>query len=449
MPKTPSSRFLGMPLAILPSALDNIEELLAAGPGTVGVRAATQTLTSGSPGVRVITLEGPVMTGLPDWLKDYVKAVDPAQVAADVRAAAQDPDVTGIVLVINSPGGIITGVDDAATAVREANAIKPVVVYAPDLMASAAYWIGCGARAILTSSTGLIGSIGTYMRWTDYSAQAEQQGVAVHIYRSAPGKAPGQPGEAKNEYLDAALSSMVDDTNSVFVQGVATGRGLTLQQTQDRLATGRVWVGAGAVAAGVADQLGSFADAVRLAGGTPSSQPLRSQPAAHSPAHMKAETPGGGPVPPEVLAMLGLSAEATPEQIQAAIQKRDQVAAATERTNMLAALGLSEEPGKPANLTVLAAQAKDGVAYREAQLDRLHALTITNEGNDEAGIKAADDAREVYATQSLERISGQIARLEARRDTLPAGQQSKSPANTDAAPTHKLKLSSFGLGGRK
>ena len=122
-------------------------------------------------------------------------------------------------------------------------------------------------------------------------------------------------------------------------------------------------------------------------------------------------------MPPEVLAMLGLSAEATPEQIQAAIQEQRKTAAATERTNMLAALGLSEEPGKPADLGALAAQSKDGLAYREAQLDRLHALTITLEGNDEAGVKAADDAREVYASQSLDRINAQITRLEARRES--------------------------------
>jgi len=444
MPKTPSSNWLGLPLAILPSALDSIEELLAAGPGAVGVRAATQTLSSGSPGVRVITLEGPVMTGLPDWLKEYVKAVDPVQVAADVRAAAQDPDVTGIVLVINSPGGTVTGVDDAATAVREANAVKPVVVYAPDLMASAAYWIGCGARAILTSSTGLIGSIGTYLRWTDYSGQAQQQGMAVHVYRSAPGKAPGQPGEAKNAHLDEALTSMVDATNAVFVQGVADGRGLPLAQAQERLATGHIWVGAGAVAVGVADQIGSFADAVRLAGGTP--QASRStRPAALSPA--RAETLTGGTMPPEVLAMLGLGAEATPEQIQAAIREQRVNAAATERAGMLALLGLTEEPGKPADLANLAAQASDGVIYREAQLDRLHALTITVEGNDEAGIKAADDARAVYSAQTLERISAQITRLEAKRDTLPGGSLVKHGDKTTAP--KPLNLSVYGLPGRR
>lgn len=153
-------------------------------------------------------------------------------------------------------------------------------------------------------------------------------------------------------------------------------------------------------------------------------------------------------MPPEVLAMLGLSADATPEQIGAAIEKQKRAAAQTERANMLAALGLSETPEQPADLAAVKRQAADGAKYREDQLDRLHALTITVEGNDERGIAAADDAREVYGAQSLERISGQITRLEARRDSLPSGPLSQSK-QADAAPTPKLKLSAFGLGGRK
>ena len=155
-------------------------------------------------------------------------------------------------------------------------------------------------------------------------------------------------------------------------------------------------------------------------------------------------------MPPEVLAMLGLSAEATPEQIQAAIQEQRKTAAATERTNMLAALGLSEEPGKPADLQAVAAQAKDGVAYREAQLDRLHALTITMEGNDEAGVESRRRCprglrrAKPGAHQRPDHPPGSPPRHPARRAAEPHARQ---PAA--AASTQKLKLSAFGLGGKR
>jgi signal peptide peptidase SppA len=438
--KTPSSYFLGRPLAMLPSAVAQLEELLAAGPSAASARLAS-TVPAAGPGVRVINMDGPVLAGLPDWLMEAIGAVDASQVAAQVAAAAADPDVTGIVLMVNSPGGMVSsGIDEAATAIRAANTMKPVIAYAPNLAASAAYWMISGARVIVTSSTGLIGSIGTYLRWTDFSGAAEQQGVQVHVYRSAPGKAPGQPGEPHSEHVDEALATMVDDTNAVFVQGVALGRGLPIATVQDRLATGRVWVGEQAVAAGVADQLGTFADAVRLAGGsiTPS-QPRRA--ASH--------TPIGGKMTPEQLAALGLSAEATPQEIQAALDARNQAQTqhASLTNRITAGLALAEGADAPADpLATLTAQAADGRAYREAQLDRLASLVIVTEGNDPKGQQAAADAREVYASQPLDKIAAQITRLEAKREELPNGPRSQH-SSPDTKPKQQ-NLSRFGVGRR-
>lgn len=516
----PSSPFFGQPLAIIPSALDLIEDAWAAGPGQSTPRAALSP-PQGSGTVRTIVLSGPIMTGLPQWLVEAIGAADPVTFAAEVRAAAADPDVTGIVLLVDSPGGSVTAVDAAAAAVREAQTQKPVVAYAPNMAASAAYWIISGAQQILTSSTGLIGSIGTFARWVDQSAAAEQAGMQVHVYRSAPGKAPGQPGEARSAELDTALTEMVDAMQGVFSAAVAAGRGVPLATVQAQYATGRVWVGEHAVAAGIADQIGTFADAVALAGGSVS-QPMSRSPARTSAAltaaggeydngqrvrvkgtpHMKghstgtvklvegptyaygivfdgmedmgvhkwylqseletttATAPDGKKKPMKMkgelmtaaqLAALGLSADATEPEILAAIEARNQAqtqhAALTGR--ITAALGLPEGAAAPSDpLAALTAQAADGRVYRDAQLDRLHALTITTEGNDAAGIQAADDARAVYAEQTLERINAQITRLEAKRDTLPNGPQSKQPSDQKPAPK-PLSLGAYGLQGRR
>ncbi len=371
---------------------------------------------------------------------------DPQRFAANMRRAADDPSISRIVLSIDSPGGSVSGTRTAGDAVAYAASKKEVVAVADDMAASAAYWIGAQATKFIADPGATVGSIGVIMALKDTSEKNAKDGVQTHVLRSGVEKALGQPGEAITDATLAHYNEQLMTFHDQFVEAVAKGRGMTVAQVQ-LLATGRTWIGQAAVDVGLADAVGTVQQALA---GAFSAQPDAQRPAAKSPTRLSAavETPGGGLVPPEVLAMLGLSAEATPEQIQGAIQEQRKTAAATERTNMLAALGLSEEPGKPANLTALAAQAKDGAVYREAQLDRLHALTITMEGNDPAGIQAADDAREVYAAQSLERISGQITRLEARRDTLPAGQQSKAPANT-AAPAQKLKLSAFGLGGKR
>ena len=67
--------------------------------------------------------------------------------------------------------------------------------------------------------------------------------------------------------------------------------------------------------------------------------------------------------------------------------------------------------------------------------------------NDAAGIQAADDARAVYSGQSLAIVAAQIARLEAKRDSLPNGPLSKQPSDKETAPK-PLQLSAYGVGRR-
>lgn len=426
-PRPPSSHLLGRPLAILPYALNALDDTLNAGPAGLKPLAEVAPTSTRLGRVAVIAMHGPVLTGIPDWLREYVTVCDPYQIAAAVKAAADDKDVSGIVLDINSPGGVVEGVDLAAEAVRDATAQKPVIACVRDMMASAAFWIGCGATTIITGRTSMVGSIGTFMRWTDWSGAFEQAGMQVQVYRSGDLKAPGQAGEAKNKFVDQTYSTLVEDTNAVFLRGVSLGRGLSVKQVEDRWASGRVWVGEQAIAAGVADQLGTLQDAITLALGPKPSSGSRA--AALPPPDGGKE---GRKMPPEILALLGLSAEATPEQIKAAMQQREQSAAAEARSSVLTALGLSEEAGQPsADLADFAARAADGSAYREALLDQLKARTIALQGNDEAGLQAAERAAKVWAKADIADLKAETERLQAQIDAaLPAGRVAH---NKDAA----------------
>ncbi|MVN86826.1 hypothetical protein GO986_08625 [Deinococcus sp. HMF7620] len=421
-----SSPFLGRPLAILPSALSALEDSIRAGPEHLTRLAETAPTSTREGRVAVIRLHGPVLAGAPSWYREYFALTDPYELAAAVRAAAGDTAVAGIVLDVNSPGGVVEGVDLAAEAVREAAKVKPVIAAVRDLMGSAAYWIGCGASSILTGRTSMVGSIGTFMRWTDYSGMAAQDGIKLHVYRSGDLKAPGQPGEAHNDAVDETYTTLVEDTNAVFLRGVALGRSATPEQVQDRWASGRVWVGEQAIAAGVADRLGTLADAITLASaGKAKGGAARA--AALSP-------PSGGKVGvpmDELLTLLGLSADATPEQIKAALNKREAAAKTAERASLLAAIGVTEEEGKSADLAAVKAQAADGAAYRTALTDQLKARTITLRGNDEAGQAAADRAAKVWGKADIADLKAEVDRLDSEIEAaLPGGRISRAPKET-------------------
>lgn len=151
---------------------------------------------------------------------------------------------------------------------------------------------------------------------------------------------------------------------------------------------------------------------------------------------------------PTVLAALGLSADATPEQVLAAIKQREVTASSTTQANMLAALGLTAETGTPEHLKALARQAADGAAYRADLLEQMGKLTITAEGNGPEGIAASERVVKVYASADVEVLAAEVARLEAKRDNLPNAALSKH--DNDKKPAQKLpSMAALGFVGRR
>ena len=87
-------------------------------------------------------------------------------------------------MVVDSPGGQVTGTDLLAEAIK--NSATPIVAYIEGMAASAAYWIISGASKIVASSDlDRIGSIGTMLMVEDLKPFFEAQGVKFHeVYAS-------------------------------------------------------------------------------------------------------------------------------------------------------------------------------------------------------------------------------------------------------------------------
>jgi ClpP class serine protease len=63
-----------------------------------------------------------------------------------------------IVLAVDSPGGVITGVPEAADAIYSVRRSKPMVAVTTGINASAAYWLSSAAKTIVSSPSGDTGS---------------------------------------------------------------------------------------------------------------------------------------------------------------------------------------------------------------------------------------------------------------------------------------------------
>lgn len=146
------------------------------------------------------------------------------QARRDVRAAARNPDVSGILLHIDSPGGTVAGTSDLAAEVKAARRLKPVFAQIEDQAASAAYWVASQASKVYANSaTAMAGSIGTML------AVSKETGGRVTVFTSGPLKAPGASGELTDEQ-SAYLQGLVNGWQSEFDAAVKSGRRLTDKQ---------------------------------------------------------------------------------------------------------------------------------------------------------------------------------------------------------------------------
>jgi protease-4 len=174
--------------------------------------------------------------------------------------AARDPDVAGVVLRIDSPGGDVLAAEEVYRAVHDFAARKPVAVSMGDVAASGGYWAAMGAPMIFAEPQTLTGSIGIYSMRADLSGLLER--LAVHTHETKAGERAGagaweRPMEAdERAHEQAHLNSLYE----MFVHKVAASRKLT-QKRAAELAEGRVYTGADALALGLVDAMGGFMDA--------------------------------------------------------------------------------------------------------------------------------------------------------------------------------------------
>jgi ClpP class serine protease len=181
--------------------------------------------------------------------------------ATDFGQAVNNPAVKGIVLEIDSPGGMVAGVSEFAAQIRAATKIKPVVAYVSDTGASAAYWIASAASELVIRDTAAVGSIGTVMQ----TMRGGNDGSIKFVSSQSPFKQANPDSEAGQRLYQAHVDALAQ----VFIESVAAYRGVTPEKVQSDFGQGAMRVGAAAVAAGMADRLGSLESIIAgLAGDT-------------------------------------------------------------------------------------------------------------------------------------------------------------------------------------
>lgn len=180
---------------------------------------------------------------------------DVARTVTALRKAAVSPEVTGLLVVVNSPGGGVTGGERLHDAIERFAARKPVAVSMGDMGASAAYMLSVPAQRIFVLPSTLTGSIGVLFERVDASPLMAKLGVGVTAVVSGPMKDQTDPTSALTPEGRAMLQGLVNDLFDQFVAMVVKGRRLPDDRVR-ALADGRPYTGRQAVALGLVDEIG-------------------------------------------------------------------------------------------------------------------------------------------------------------------------------------------------
>jgi signal peptide peptidase SppA len=205
--------------------------------------------------VAVIRLGGLLMK----QVSSMTNGTSTVQARRDIRNATRDSKVSAILLMIDSPGGTVSGTADLAADVKAAAAQKPTWAFVEDLCASAAYYIASQTNKVFANSrSALVGSIGTVLALYDLSRKAISDGVEAIVFATGPHKGVGMaPGSPVTSEQRSSVQSMVEQMQRDFDAAVQSGRRLTTEQLA-AVKTGQVWPADQAQALGLIDGIQSL-----------------------------------------------------------------------------------------------------------------------------------------------------------------------------------------------
>lgn len=267
-----ADRVLNRPLLIAPEKAQIILSVLS---GRIGITSPEANRFEGTPfdrdasgrlvekpyrvsgGVAVITVTGSLVNrgawvGASSGLTSY------EGIQHQLKTAASDPAVHSVLLDLHSPGGEAMGAFETAAMVRRVAQSKRVVAVVNGMAASAAYAIPSGASEIVTTETGVSGSIGVVVMHADFSRQLDEEGITPTLIFAGAHKVDGNPFAPLPDTVRADIQAEVDAFYDLFLRTVAEGRGQRMTADMARATEARVFIGAAAVEAGLADRVGTF-----------------------------------------------------------------------------------------------------------------------------------------------------------------------------------------------
>jgi len=219
-------------------------------------------LLSRSGSALILKIRGPVMN---DWVDAFwMGGVHTRAIVAACHEAEGDM-ATDVLLDIDSPGGTVGGSNDVVEAIGSLAAVKRTHALPHDWAMSAAYMYAASAARIVTTKTGMVGSIGTIWQITDMSKMLADFGIVVKNAKDGDFKDFGDPTQPLTPEVMAYFTSLAESMGGDFRQLVSERR--DIPEADVKAMQARLFTATGGLRAGLIDAIAPFDAYVRLVSG--------------------------------------------------------------------------------------------------------------------------------------------------------------------------------------
>jgi signal peptide peptidase SppA len=204
-------------------------------------------------GVAIIPVMGPIFPRA-NLMTRLSGATSSAEVSGLIDDALEQ-DVAGIIFNIDSPGGSVSGGFEVANKI--AGLPIPSVAMIEGTGASLAYLWASQCDQVCVSQASIVGSVSVVMQMASDERAAKNEGIDIVTIKSGTLKQAGDPASLAFAGQYQSLLGQLDTYHQMFVSMVGTARP---KMDMTKVGTGDIWIGAKAVAAGLADRVCTLND---------------------------------------------------------------------------------------------------------------------------------------------------------------------------------------------
>lgn len=191
--------------------------------------------------------------------------LDSRETVRQLRYFLKKDAIKAVVLRVDSPGGVVAPSQEIYEEVKKFASRKKIIVSMGSLAASGGYYISAPATLIYANPGTLTASIGVILKLSNIESLMDKIGIKSYTLKTGKFKDSGSPFRKFSPEDRAMLQAVIDNTHEQFVQAVANGRKLPVNEVR-KIADGRILSGEQAKALKLVDRLGTMQDAVEEAG---------------------------------------------------------------------------------------------------------------------------------------------------------------------------------------